>query len=196
MEEMENKNVLSPWDMATSFVDLWDWNKLSWILLTIMLVFLVHAISTRVIRRKNASWKEFLLWIISIVGWGFIMYMVMWNMMKSEPTASITLLLLACVFSFIGFFIFFRMLKDPEKKEWVSRIISGVILAIIVFGVLIFMGSNKQELGLAGFMGGLLGSFFSLAWHNLYIMFYGEEGESNEIMSTDDEDDDWEPPSV
>lgn len=191
---MENKQVLSPWDMATSFVDLWDWNKLSWILLTILLVLSIHGISTRIIRRKSASWKEFLLWIISMVGWGFLMYMVMWNMMKSNPTSSITLLLLTCIFSFVGFLVFFRVLKDAEKKEWVSRIISGIILAIIVFGVLIFMGSNQQELGLAGFMGGLLGAFLSLAWYNLINMIRYDGGIAEK--NNQDDDDDWKIPGL
>lgn len=191
---MENANEkLSPWDMANKFVDIWDGNKLAWIALTITLVVVIHAISTRVVKRKTASWKEFLLWVISIVGWAFIMYMVMWDMMKKYSSESATLIIISCVFSLIGFIFFFRVIKDPEKKEWVSRIISGFILAIIVFGVFIFMGNDEQELALAGFMGGLLGSFISLGWFNLYNMIYGDP---NQIAEEINDDDDWQVPDV
>lgn len=190
-----NNEKLSPWDMANRFVDIWDGNKLAWIGLTITLVFVIHAVSTRMVKRKKASWKEFLLWVISIVGWAFIMYMVMWDMMKLKTTESITLIIISCIFSLIGFVIFFRVIRDPEKKEWVSRIISGIILAIIVFGVFIFMGSNEQELALAGFMGGLLGAFISLAWFNLYNMINGNPELMKEEVQ-DDDDDDWETPGI
>lgn len=188
---MENEKIVSPWNMAENFIDLWDFTKLSWILLTITLVWFIYIISTRAVHKRNASWKEFLLWMISIVGWSFLMYMIMWDMMNKEAVTAITLLLLATLFSCLGFVLFFRAFKDPEKKEWVSRIVSGVIFAVIVFGVLVFMGSAQQELGLAGLMGGLLGSFISLAWHNFINMVRYKPSET-----VQDNDDDWTPPNI
>lgn len=187
-----NGEVLSPWEITTKFIDLWDANKFAYVVFTILLVLIIHKIATRTIRGKKYSWKEFLFYLISIVGWSFIMYMIMWDMMKIEASASIALLGISCVLSIVGYIAFFKILKDSEKKEWASRIISGIILAVVVFGVFIFMGSGKLALGLAGLMGSLLGFLLSLAGYNFINMVNGDSTPSTEIE--DDEDSPWEPP--
>lgn len=193
---MDNKNKLSPWEMANNFVEIWDGNKLAWIVLTIVLVLVIHAVSTRIVKKKSASWKGFLFWMISIVGWTFIMYMVMWDMMKARSSESSTLIIISSLVTLVGFIFFFKVIKDPEKKEWVSRIVTGLVLSIMIFGIFIFMGNDEQELALAGFMGGLLGAFISLAWFNLYNMI-NSAGDGNRTNSRDEiSDDDWQAPDI
>ena len=192
MENNSSGEILSPWEMTTRFIDLWDMNKFSYVVFTILLVLIIHKIATRTIRGKKYSWKEFLFYVISIVGWSFFMYMTMWDMMKIKASESIALLIISCVLSIIGYIAFFKILKDPEKKEWASRIISGIILAVVIFGVFVFMGSGRLALGLAGIMGSLLGFFLSLAGYNFINMIHDDSTPSTEIE--DDEDSPWIPP--
>lgn len=181
-------DIVSPWDMTENFLNLWDGNKFSWIALTIILVWLVYKISTRAISKKSVSWRGFLLWIISIVGWAFLMYMTMWEMMNTNPFFTILLLVGTSILTILGVLILFKLLKNPEKKDWGERIISGIILSIIVFGILVFMGSNQQELGLASLMGALLGFFISSAWYNFINM---KNADDNTIEEINDDEDDW-----
>lgn len=116
----------------------------------------------------------------------------MWGMMKVQYSWSIYLLLGSCLLSIIGFIVFFKITEDPEKKLWVSKIISGIIMAIIVFGVIIFMGDKKQELGLAVIMGSLLGAFISLSGYHIINMI--EHGKNQKKGIKDD--DDWEIPNL
>jgi len=182
-------DIVSPWDMTENFLNLWDGNKFSWIALTIILVWLVYKISTRAISKKSVSWRGFLLWIISIVGWAFLMYMTMWEMMNTNPFFTILLLVGTSILTILGVLILFKLLKNPEKKDWGERIISGIILSIIVFGILVFMGSNQQELGLASLMGALLGFFISSAWYNFINMKNADDDTIEKINNEDD--DDW-----
>lgn len=192
MEKIKNQEVVAPWEIVRDFQGLWDLNKLSWIVITIVLVFGIYSITTRVAYKKKPSWKSVSLWSISIIGWGFIMYYYMWGMMKVQYSWSIYLLLGSCLLSIIGFIVFFKITEDPEKKLWVSKIISGIIMAIIVFGVIIFMGDKKQELGLAVIMGSLLGAFISLSGYHIINMI--EHGKNQKKGIKDD--DDWEIPNL
>lgn len=192
MEKIKNQEVVAPWEIVRDFQGLWDLNKLSWIVITIVLVFGIYSITTRVAYKKKPSWKSVSLWSISIIGWGFIMYYYMWGMMKVQYSWSIYLLLGSCLLSIIGFIVFFKITEDPEKKLWVSKIISGIIMAIIVFGVIIFMGDKKQELGLAVIIGSLLGAFISLSGYHIINMI--EHGKNQKKGIKDD--DDWEIPNL
>jgi len=183
-------STISPWEMLLMFLQLWDVQKIAWIAITILLVFVLHWFATRVRRKTQASWIQFLFWLIAIIGWWFGMYMVIWEMINTNPFISISLLVIATFAIFIAFIIFFSIVDDEENKKHVTRIVSGTILAFIAFGMIAFMGMNKFEFGLSILMGGLLGGFLSL----LYFNFKNMSGYNNSEHSNSN--DDWKTPPV
>lgn len=186
---MSDNSVVSPWEMATSFMDLWDWTRLAWIGLTFLIVAILYKITTRAIRGRKASWTQFLLYSIKIMAWVFLMYMVMWEIIteNNNQTEGLTLLVLTCLLSVSGNLLIFRALRNPKKTEWASRITSGIILSVVVFGVFIFMGIGQESLGLASLMGAVLGSLLSLVWYNLVVMMRddGSDGANDPDMADD-----------
>ena len=161
----------SPWQMILSLADSWTGSQLAWIALTIAIVFLLHRIAIRKQTKILANWMMALFWFISIIGWFFAMYMVMWKKIEPSGELGLVFLLLAFFLALVAILLIFRVSRsnDEGRGLW-SKIISGVIGAIIVFGILAFAGANQKGTAMSVLMGGLLGLFIGQLYYNLRNM--------------------------
>lgn len=164
---MNNTSALSPWEAVLNFGAVWNLEKMSWIIITILIVLGLHKLITRSKYKPKATWIQRFLWILSIIAWCFLMYMVIWPMIKGNILISMILLLLSTllvVFSFRKFFINSKLENNPSKKIIIYRTFAGSVFAILVFSMIAFMGMNQQDFGISILMGTLLGAFISLTW--------------------------------
>lgn len=178
----------APWEVISNIANSWTSAQIVWIFITIILVFVLHWISTRRRKKIPASWIRALFWLISLVGWTFVMHTVMWAKIDPSGIVGTISLILSAALSLIGILLVFRISKiGSEGREFWSKIISGVISAIIVFGILAFAGIDQNGTAMAIGMGGLLGFFIGQLYYNVTNMY-------NDHSKLKAEQEKWTPP--
>ncbi len=158
---------LSPWETTQQFFTIWNLKDVGWLAITVALVFFIHKIATAKRKREKPHWVNATLWVLSIVGWAFLLYLVVWEKIKEQYAVSLFLLIVSLIGSYLALALLFR---KEENSVYKSRIASAVVSAIIIFTAISLMAVKQMDLGIAMIMGMTLGFFISQLVYNLTHM--------------------------
>lgn len=147
-----NDQPLSPWETIIQFLESMSLSEFLWVLIGIIGVFIFYSIAVRSGRRRDeATWKSVMFWLIAAAGWAFIMYMVAWRKISEGGTTAIAVLSISCLLVLIT-----TTMLTKKTRLW-QQIVSGLIIAIVGYGIFAAFGTNYQPIGFAIVMGFLLG---------------------------------------
>jgi FtsH-binding integral membrane protein len=142
---------MNPFEAARSLVEGLSWSDASYTLIAIAGVFMFYAIAARRPSGERPSWLAVMFWLISLVGWGFEMYMVTAEKIKAGGALAWGLLFIAAVV------LTFAIPALTRRTRLYERIMSGSAIALIGFGMIASFGRGYQPLGYGLGMGLVLG---------------------------------------
>ncbi|HBY01434.1 MAG TPA: hypothetical protein DEG92_02650 [Rikenellaceae bacterium] len=153
--------TISPWEAVANSVVNISFSDIGWIIIGITFSFIFYSIAIKRPFKNGATWKTAMFWLICIIGWGFVMFMVVLKYITpGDIIAKLTLILTIILVASI------IVILTKKTKVW-EQIISGSIIALVGFGVLAAFGTNNQPIGYAlitGMIGGaIIGQFSSSA---------------------------------
>jgi len=116
-------------------------------------IFIFYYLSIQQKINDNYSWNNVLFWATSIVGWSFIMLMVAYGKIEEGGRTS------QLFFCSSGLLMFITILfLTKQTRNW-EKIVSGVLIALIAFGILAAFVTGQNSKGYALVMGLLGGGF-------------------------------------
>ena len=169
-------NSLTPWDAFNNMFQGFSLSEFLWIIIGISGVFIFYYLSAQRKRNDEYSWKNVLFWVISMVGWCFIMLMVAYGKIEEGGRTSQISLISSGLLMFITI-----LFLTKQTRIW-EKIVSGALIALIGFGILAAFGTGQNSIGYALVMGlvggGLVGQFIS----STKGMYYKLSGKLDEII--------------
>jgi hypothetical protein len=161
---METK-TLTPWEAFSDFFHSLSIADVSWVGVSIFLIYLFFSLSTKQISNPASDWKGVLKWFaVFVLGWLFTFVVFGYTRIASAGSLGFFLLLGAAGLSIGSILMFIR-----RSDNW-YKIVSGCIVIILAFGVFTTIAIGRQALSYAVTFGFVLGWTLGMLIYSIYAL--------------------------